>query len=1319
MAEQVFYDPDLEWLDHVRPVGLVIAPNLIKELGLVPERQTQADTAAVEELIPKEGPALTDPWAFMTGILGWDARYVAGAPGGPELPDELSIRLPEHETTLSPSWAVGELSRNGQAWQLLARVEEPGVGPDERGALGGWEATPHQQFERLLRETGIFAGVLITNKKAERDGGETWHPELRLVYAPRGETSGWLSFPLRDLAGVAGRHMLGGLKRVLSSYQLFNDADDRRLPALLRRSREAQAAVSTKLAEQVLGALHELLRGLDRAEPELVRELARQRPGELYEGLLAVLMRLVFILYAEDRDLIPSETDARARALYDENYSVRGLFSKLVEDEALYPDTMDERLGAWGRLIALFRLVHKGDAYGWIKGRGGKLFDPDVFPFLEGRRSVADAPRILKVPDGFVLRILEGLMTIENRRGNGQQKRARERLSYRTLDVEQIGSVYETVMGFTVETASGSTIAIKAGKKNNVPVFVNLEELAGKNGAARLKWLKERADRDKFPGRVETAIKAAKSASELALAFASVIDSRGSPNEAPVPAGTPILQPTHERRRTGSHYTPRSLTEPIVRHALEPAFERLGPDAKPEDILDLKVCDPAMGSGAFLVEACRALGTRLKDAWARWPETRPRIPGDEDEELHAKRLVAQRCLYGVDKNPMATDLAKLSLWLATLARDHEFTFVDHALRTGDSLAGLSLAQIAATHWDTAKPPTFAGQVVKALLQRASLTRAVIREHGESASEAELRQLLDSVLVITEGARLIGDGMLGAFFGEEKPRKRIERLVEFQKAVLSHLGKPDWIELAVPFARILETGEHPIRPFHWEIEFPEVFEGDNPGFDAIVGNPPFLRGKSISTEYGDSYRDWLPQIHANTNGNADLAAHFFRRAFALIRNNGLFGLVATNTISQGDTRETGLMTLLMSGGGIAHAVSRLKWPGEASVTVSVVHVQKGAVVQPILDGKPVRRISAYLVDGKLDASPFPLATNARKAFFGTVVLGMGFTFDDDATRKGTTSSLADMRKLIEKAPSNAERIFPFIGGDEVNTDPRHTHRRFVIDFGELTESEARSRWPDLMEIVELRVKPSRLNDKRDSYRRYWWRFAERCEGLYSAISGLPQVLVISSKAAPQYSIAMLPNGRIYSQNLNVFALHTMASFCALQNRMHEMWARFFGATFEDRLAYATSDCFATFPFPLNFEILPQLEACGQSYHEHRAALMISRNEGLTKTYNRFQNPAETASDIVRLRELHAAMDDAMLRAYGWDDLADNACAEYLDETNKDDHKYQGRFFWPAEFRDRVLSRILELNAERAEEERHAGLVPAAGEEERNADLGDEE
>ena len=233
---------------------------------------------------------------------------------------------------------------------MLVRLEGLGVAPDERGALPGWEATPHQRLERLLRETGVPTGCCITDD------------ELRLVHAPRGETSGWLAVP----AALArrGRRAADAGRRSSCCSAHFGCTMTRptaRLPALLKASREAQAAVSTQLATQVLGALHELLRGLHAADPRASSALARSNPAHLYEGLLTVLLRLVFLLYAEDRDLIPSRTDGEARALYDQGYGVRALHARLLEDAARNPDTMDERRGAWGRLLALFRLVHEGD----------------------------------------------------------------------------------------------------------------------------------------------------------------------------------------------------------------------------------------------------------------------------------------------------------------------------------------------------------------------------------------------------------------------------------------------------------------------------------------------------------------------------------------------------------------------------------------------------------------------------------------------------------------------------------------------------------------------------------------------------------------------------------------------------------------------------------------------------------------------------------------------------------------------------------------------------------------------------------------------
>jgi hypothetical protein len=782
-------DPNLEWLGYVQPVGLVLSPAVLDRYGLLPEEQTRADGEAVAACLAPEGEArsLADPWTFFSHILGWREHQVAGLPNSKHLPDGLSVAIDEADTVLEPHWAV--IDPEGRP-TLLVRIEEPGIAPDQRGALVGWEATPHQRFERLLRENaaGVRAGIPLTDD------------QLRLVYAPKGETSGWLSFPLRALATVAGRPMLGGLKLALNAFRLHNDTPERRLPALLKQSRDAQAEVSAKLAEQVLGSLHQLLRGLYAAGEARIARLAKERPDHLYGGLLTVLLRLVFLLYAEDRGLIPSATDEEARRLYDQGYGVRALHAKLTADAARHPDTMEERRGAWARLLVLFRLVHKGGGGGFIMGRGGDLFDPAIYPFLLGQDSATDRIAPAPVSDGTILGVLDKLLVLDG-----------ERLSYRTLDVEQIGSVYETVMGFTVETMRGPALALRGGKNDKVPVFVDLAELAALKGSERQKRLKDAYD-VKLPDKVAKAVAAAKTQAELEAALKPRADERASPGAMLAAAGAPLLQPTDERRRTGSHYTPRDLTNPIVEHALEPAFERLGPDAKPDDVLALKVCDPAMGSGAFLVEACRQLAARLVKAWTRWPQTRPRIPDDEDEELHARRLAAQRCLYGVDKNPRAVELAKLSLWLATLAREHEFTFLDHALKCGDSLVGLDDRQIAAMHWDTSKPglPLFRKFVADRVAE-ATKARAEIQSAPDDTRRVVLEQKHKQVEKSVEHVRVLGDAVISAFFAEDKPKAREKRRATIESWVTG-AGEAKWDELRAAAAS-LRVGEHPLRPFH--------------------------------------------------------------------------------------------------------------------------------------------------------------------------------------------------------------------------------------------------------------------------------------------------------------------------------------------------------------------------------------------------------------------------------------------------------------------------------------------------------------------------
>jgi hypothetical protein len=322
--------------------------------------------------------------------------------------------------------------------------------------------------------------------------------------------------------------------------------------------------------------------------------------------------------------------------------------------------------------------------------------------------------------------------------------------------------------------------------------------------------------------------------------------------------------------------------------------------------------------------------------------------------------------------------------------------------------------------------------------------------------------------------------------------------------------------------------------------------------------------------------------------------------------------------------------------------------------------------------------------------------------------MGFTFDDTDT-KGVATPLVEMRRLIGKDPLNQEVIFPYIGGEDVNTSPTHAPHRYAINFRDRSEKECRERWPDLMAIVEAKVKPGRMNNNREVRKRYWWRFGETTPALFSAIAALERVLVCSL-VSNKVQFAFLPKGMVYSHKLAVFPFENFAPFCTLQSNIHEVWARFFSSSMKDDINYSPSDCFETFPFPENWEIHPALESAGSAYYEFRAARMVWNSEGLTKTYNRFHDPDERDPDILKLRELHAAMDRAVLDAYGWTNIPTECkfLLDYeIDEEEWGDKKKPWRYRWPDEVRDEVLARLLELNAERAKEEVRSGAAAAKG------------
>jgi hypothetical protein len=649
------------------------------------------------------------------------------------------------------------------------------------------------------------------------------------------------------------------------------------------------------------------------------------------------------------------------------------------------------------------------------------------------------------------------------------------------------------------------------------------------------------------------------------------------------------------------------------------------------------------------------------------------------------------------------DLAKMSLWLVTLAKDHALTFVDHALRHGDSLVGLSRKQIEALHWDSGAP-ILKGLGVHEPLEKVTALRKRIREADESTSDKELRDLWEQAQFELDKVRLLGDLVIAAFFEGEKLKDREVKRSGYVSVIVS--GEAEryrgWL-------KSWRQAERQLAPFHWEIELPEVFDRKNPGFDAFVGNPPFLGGVGISRDLGMKYFQWLTTFFPPAGHQCDLVAYFFRRAFALIRDGGCFGLIATNTISQGDTRAGGLRVILSESGEIFAATRRLRWPGLAAVIVSVVHIFKGHYTcERRLDGAVVPRVSAYLVSSNVDDSP-PVLTASPLFTQGSAIAGQGFLFDDQDSK---ASPISTMQAILERSPRSAQRVLPYIGGEELNNHPRLAHHRYVICLSDLQDEQELNAWPELTDIVRTKVKPERdqlgTNPNNIPLKKRWWAYHAHRPDFYRAAQPLQRILAINCGATPHLAFGFLPTGMVYSKTLAAFLLDAYAAFCALQSRPHEIWARFFSSSMKDDLRYTPSDCFETFPFPQNWETHPVLEAAGKVYYEFRAALMIKNDEGLTKTYNRFHDPDERDPNILQLRDLHSAMDRSVLDAYGWTDIPTDCefLLDYeIDEEEWGDKKKPYRYRWPDEVRDEVLARLLELNAQRAKEEDRSGAAAA--------------
>ena len=1205
---------------------------------------------------------------------------------GAAIPAGRVVNLHEQQEVLRPTRVL--LDEGNPVMLVLEVPREQSLDKPWLQDKGRWKASPTTKFERLLRETGVELG-LLTN-------GQAW----RLVVASPSETTSWMTWTVQtwndDLITLAA------FKDLFGESRFFAGPRDQVILELIKQSRQRQLDVADQLGNQVREALQVLVHELDRTDAELGgRYLQGYSEVEVFESSVAFIMRLLFTLYAEENGLLP-----HGNVTYDRSYGVLHLLTELEETRRLAPEKLKHSYAAYARLLASARLLNDGsvDPDIRIAAHGGQLFDPDRYPLLDGRAKngewPTEVPEPPKVRDAVIRDILRSL---KYAKADG----VRQLVSYRTLAVEQIGHMYEGLLDRRVARAPANQtlLLLQGGPKIDEPEPMNAGEFAGLTEAALIKAISQHTS--KTAGTIKKILERNEERQTLVnlgtddvelLEQAKPVERFLQPLGIVRPGGLYVTQ-GQDRRSSGAHYTPPTLTEPVVRRTLEhQVYVNVGGKPgllveprlikTPQEILALKVCDPAMGSGAFLVQATRYLSERLVDAWERMAAEQPDsiltmpfgtpsrgessetlMPESREERIvFARRYVAERCVYGVDMNRLAVEMAKLSLWLTTLSTDRPFTFVDHALKHGNSLVGLTPEQIRNFTWkpvSTDFGPLFANQPDHEVEEAEKHREAIhnIADHDFVSKEKENR-IAEEALA---GIRMKSTLAIAAFFEGTNTKQREAKLIE-NRYWLEHLNDGSKISSSTT-----------VIPFNWEIEFPEIYNRKNPGFDAFLGNPPFLGGTKISTFLGKSLLDWLIINFSEAGNRTDIVAYFLRRIYKLLRAQGSIGLIATNSISDGDTRKAGLEQIITKSGVIFSANTNMNWPGHASVIVSSVTISKGEFYgDKFINDKKVSFISALLNDSAISSEPEIIKSNLSISYEGYKTAGVGFLFQDG---KDGCSTISEMERLIERDSKNKDRIFPYLGGAEVNESPHHKPSRFAISFSDMDLAEA-EHWPDLLSILRVKVKPIRDKANRKAHREKWWIYGENRPGLTKAIADLENVFVVS-RVYSHWAIAQVPANAIFSESLVVFATEDVGYFGVLQSYFHEIWAKTYGSTLGVGNRYTPTDCLKTYPFPIYDE---RFKLFSRSFIQKRRKIMNAEFLGFTKLYNNFHDMSVGNENIQELRNLHALLDDEVSRLYGWKDLK---LERDFHEVTSGDKKLM-EYSYSEETKKEILKRLQILN-----------------------------
>jgi hypothetical protein len=638
----------------------------------------------------------------------------------------------------------------------------------------------------------------------------------------------------------------------LSFYAFFRRAAFEEQPLgvseILRKSRDYARSVGDSLKSQVFDALLHLAQGfLDYPANQLHPDPSTLKA--IYDNSLIVLYRLLFVLYAEDRDLLP----VRERGMYRETYSLyaikRAVASNLRAGRHLLPTSAR----FWPQLRDLFTIIDTGSPPLHVSTFNGGLFDPTRHPFLE-RYTIGD------------LHLHQAIDCLA--RVNSQF------VNYRDLSVRHLGTIYEGLLEHHLACDPAPTADAMPAAGEATPTA------------------------DAMPAAGEAA------PSPALLAPGS---------QSSVPYTVTLLNDKGERKASGSYYTPDYIVKYIVEQTLGPILESATADrpddaAKIEAVLGVNVLDPAMGSGHFLVEATEYIARFLVDL-AVVPQGDAAGEADLD---YWKRRVVQSCIYGVDLNPLAVELAKLSLWLTTVAKDRPLSFLDHHLRAGNALVGARLDDLQLGQGTTqgrrrisrtAKQEA-AGQISMLADDafRQSMGIAVgnmwLIETSESRTVAQVKQqekLYDDLRASFTGRYgRLADLVTAIHFGMTVDPRLRQPLVDF--AMGRSLTTLPELEAQLEASR--STADQ-YRFFHWELEFPEVFfdrfgrpRERERGFDAVLGNPPYVRQEQLAP-----FKPYLESRYAAFHGVADLYLYFFEQGLKLARWDGRMAYISSGTFAR--------------------------------------------------------------------------------------------------------------------------------------------------------------------------------------------------------------------------------------------------------------------------------------------------------------------------------------------------------------------------------------------------------------------------------------